>query len=387
MFAKKISGSSALPLQFEGTPGIYTKRESPPKIPSTNFTALPGNIATLSHVPPTAVQSVQFSPRIGLINFENKRVQSNAFHHSLRRQSHTPQRSTRKAAPRHELSSHSFNVPHSAAQHQTKNGQRRFGKPSSMENAQNSHESDGQQPRQGRLCPSASFGNFTDQLVMPPIALQHVYAANNAMVQPNSEQTGKLDLDRLPPGWEVRLTEDGSYRYYVDHNTGRTHWIHPFAPEMLKPNWTKIFDTVHGVVYYNHVEQRSQFDHPGFINGACLPTIHGSTSFQSLLEVEQEPNNNNNNEEEGDESDVLEEEEDLNLINNEDVPEWLKLYSQAPFNSDHLLNFNLFKLNQLEAYDRMIMRLYKQEVINTVVKYDGPMSEIDNELIQRHHLV
>ncbi|KAL3089534.1 hypothetical protein niasHS_006918 [Heterodera schachtii] len=378
-------GSSALPLQFEGTPGVYAKRESPPKIPSTHYkeSHFPTNAVAFDHAPPS---SIQFSPRISLINFENKRPQSDVFHQSLRRQSHTPQRNTRKAAPRHELSSHSFNVPHSAAQRQTKIGQRRFGKPSSMENAQTNHESEGlSRQSQGRLCPSASFGNFTDPLMIPPIALQHVYATANMVTQANVDQSNKLDLDRLPPGWEVRLTEDGSYRYYVDHNNGRTHWIHPFAPEVLKPNWTKIFDTVHGVVYYNHVDQRSQFDHPGFINGAFLPTIHGSSSFQSLLENEQEPNCNKNDREADEESDFLGE-EDLNLINNEDVPEWLKLYSQAPFNSDHLLNFNLFKLNQLEAYDRMIMRLYKQDVINTVVKYEGPMSEIDNELMQRHNL-
>lgn len=53
----------------------------------------------------------------------------------------------------------------------------------------------------------------------------------------------------LPPHWEVEVTPEG-IRYYVDHDHRRTHWIHPLAVENLSPNWIKIFDQVHGVVYF-----------------------------------------------------------------------------------------------------------------------------------------
>lgn len=53
----------------------------------------------------------------------------------------------------------------------------------------------------------------------------------------------------LPPNWEVEVTLEG-IRYYVDHDHRRTHWIHPLAVENLLPNWIKIFDQVHGVVYF-----------------------------------------------------------------------------------------------------------------------------------------
>lgn len=53
----------------------------------------------------------------------------------------------------------------------------------------------------------------------------------------------------LPPNWAVEVTEDG-VRYYVDHNTRCTHWIHPFMHENLPPGWTKVFKEDQGVIYY-----------------------------------------------------------------------------------------------------------------------------------------
>jgi hypothetical protein len=90
-----------------------------------------------------------------------------------------------------------------------------------------------------------------------------------------------------------------------------------------------------------------------------LPTIHGSASLQSM--DDESPENGittmetlgQRGVEEAEESG----EEGLNIINSEDVPDWLKLYSQAPSNSDHLLNFSLFKLAHLEHFDRMCLNM------------------------------
>ena len=104
-----------------------------------------------------------------------------------------------------------------------------------------------------------------------------------------------------------------------------------------------------------------------------LPTIHGSASFQSTENqqnvhenevVENRTQNNNNVSKSGKQqmrenrqNIVLGEDETTDstikddIINNEDVPDWLKLYSLAPSNADHLLNFNLFKLSHLELFD------------------------------------
>uniref|UniRef100_A0A914LCK4 Uncharacterized protein n=1 Tax=Meloidogyne incognita TaxID=6306 RepID=A0A914LCK4_MELIC len=473
MFSKRIStASSALPTQFEGTPGVYAKRESPPQIPptiverSTNLkdsrslssshvslmrSRLDSSSASIAPLFPTITPtSVILEKSIDNKNigsgFSGRGNSSDGSGSSvIRRLSHTPQQTQRKAVPRHELSSHSFNVPTSSSHHpaaafrnktptsnfnNTNAQQRRFGKPASLENAtRDSHDSSaeaiGVQSSttghyvKGRLGPSVSFGNVVESLIPPPIAFQKVYATavsdqnqqqeywggqqiinqnilgSHTSLLASNERNGKLDLDRFPPGWEVALTSDG-VRYYIDHNNGRTHWIHPLAPENLATGWTKIFDKIHGVVYYNHIERRSQFEHPGFsasttLSVSLLPTIHGSSSVQfkedqqnkekikNQLKNEKQKNYKNIGLEEKEDNETLKDD----IINNEDVPDWLKLYSLAPSNADHLLNFNLFKLSHLEIFDRKIMKLYKSEVLNIVRKYDKAMSEVDGELMNR----
>uniref|UniRef100_A0A1I7RJC2 SARAH domain-containing protein n=1 Tax=Bursaphelenchus xylophilus TaxID=6326 RepID=A0A1I7RJC2_BURXY len=66
-----------------------------------------------------------------------------------------------------------------------------------------------------------------------------------------------------------------------------------------------------------------------------------------------------------------------------DIPPWLKLYGEAPFQSDHLLKWTMFKLPQLQQFDRMLRKLYKQEVLNTVSKYERVRAEINTELLRR----
>ncbi|KAL7070833.1 hypothetical protein ACQ4LE_010002 [Meloidogyne hapla] len=473
MFSKRISAPSALPAQFEGTPGVYAKRESPPQIPptiverSTNLkdsrslssshvslvrSRLDSSSASIAPLFPTITPTpvilekvIDNNKNIGT-GFGGRGNSSDGSVSSvIRRLSHTPQQTQRKAASRHELSSHSFNVPTSSSHHpaaafrnktptsnfnNTNAQQRRFGKPASLENAtRDSHDSStettgGHSSSAGhylksRLGPSVSFGNVVESLIPPPIAFQKVYASNavsdqnqhqecwggqqilnrnilgsHSSLLASNEKNGKLDLDRFPPGWEVALTSDG-VRYYIDHNNGRTHWIHPLAPENLATGWTKIFDKIHGVVYYNHIERRSQFEHPGFaasttLSVSLLPTIHGSSSFQEDQQQnkdEEKIKNNLRNEKQKNYQDIgLEEDNETlkdDIINNEDVPDWLKLYSLAPSNADHLLNFNLFKLSHLEIFDRKIMKLYKSEVLNIVRKYDKAMSEVDGELMNR----
>uniref|UniRef100_A0A914Q5H1 Uncharacterized protein n=1 Tax=Panagrolaimus davidi TaxID=227884 RepID=A0A914Q5H1_9BILA len=170
----------------------------------------------------------------------------------------------------------------------------------------------------------------------------------------------------LPPNWEVRLTAN-NIRYFVDHNNQRTHWIHPLARENLPLGWTKLYDENLGVVYYNELERRSQFDHPGVATPASnIAEVHGSV--QSIV-----PNRNKSNE------DI----EDLNIISETEIPIWLQMYSEADSESDGLLNFNLFKLQQLEIFDEMLLKLFKQDAINTVIKYEKPRREINSELFRR----
>uniref|UniRef100_A0A1I7WSP7 WW domain-containing protein n=1 Tax=Heterorhabditis bacteriophora TaxID=37862 RepID=A0A1I7WSP7_HETBA len=63
--------------------------------------------------------------------------------------------------------------------------------------------------------------------------------------------TPQQDELPLPPNWAVEVTLEG-FRYYVDHTTRRTHWIHPLARENLPLGWSKIFQQNTGVIYYNN---------------------------------------------------------------------------------------------------------------------------------------
>ncbi|KAI6172927.1 WW domain protein [Aphelenchoides besseyi] len=235
----------------------------------------------------------------------------------------------------------------------------------------------------------------------------------------------------LPPNWDVDITPEG-YRYYVDHKNCRTTWNHPLAVESLPPGWTKIFDQVHGVVYFNEVERRSQFEHPGTINrkkqipqppqisqrqssprhssaqsSALAAKIRESASMQSILQHQQKTQ-----QQQIQQSNIQPREQfqrqhqphhrsqpppsfqpmpqhyyqtdigSLNIIT-EDVPDWLRMYGEAPPQTDHLLNWDLFKLSDLKNFDEMLRKLYKQEVINTVSKYEHARMQINGELLRR----
>jgi len=77
-----------------------------------------------------------------------------------------------------------------------------------------------------------------------------------------SDDTPEEELP-LPPHWDVKVTPDNIRylsrsvlnfcRYYVDHNTQRTHWLHPLKHEKLPPGWKKRFSEQEGVTYYKSV--------------------------------------------------------------------------------------------------------------------------------------
>ena len=54
----------------------------------------------------------------------------------------------------------------------------------------------------------------------------------------NARLRAELGVPALPAGWEVKATAEGR-PYYVDHNTGTTHWDPPAAaaapPAALAP--------------------------------------------------------------------------------------------------------------------------------------------------------
>uniref|UniRef100_A0A158PB69 WW domain-containing protein n=1 Tax=Angiostrongylus cantonensis TaxID=6313 RepID=A0A158PB69_ANGCA len=194
--------------------------------------------------------------------------------------------------------------------------------------------------------------------------------------------TPQQDELPLPPNWAVEVTPDG-YRYYVDHNTCRTHWIHPLARENLPPGWNKIFQHSTGVIYYkllrrlllgfyfSEMDGRSQVEHPGLaqpVNQSVNQPIVPINRTESMMVASHRA-----------ESAV----EHLNIIHHEEVPEWLMIYSQADTSLDHLLEWDLFNTMQLEQYEEMMLKLYKQEVIDTVRRYERMRAVLNLEIVRR----
>jgi hypothetical protein len=165
------------------------------------------------------------------------------------------------------------------------------------------------------------------------------------------------DDECLPPNWAVESTADG-FRYYVDHNTRRTHWIHPFAQENLPPGWTKRFDNELGVIYYNDIENRSQYEHPGLATTttAALASTHaavmGTGAGLSTLSLTATANGNNSSSNIGSGLHLLRNNntdsiDELNIIGFDEIPEWLQIYSCAPIGFDHMLQVGYIVLDYL----------------------------------------
>uniref|UniRef100_A0A5S6R650 Membrane-associated guanylate kinase, WW and PDZ domain-containing protein 2 n=1 Tax=Trichuris muris TaxID=70415 RepID=A0A5S6R650_TRIMR len=92
------------------------------------------------------------------------------------------------------------------------------------------------------------------------------------------------ELGPLPPNWEVGYTDIGE-KYFIDHNTGTTHWTDPRvvpaavmdvdrkgAIESAQPSgnadgdlpfgWEVVDDPQYGVYYVDHVNKKTQYERP-----------------------------------------------------------------------------------------------------------------------------
>ncbi|RLU16451.1 hypothetical protein DMN91_010519 [Ooceraea biroi] len=131
----------------------------------------------------------------------------------------------------------------------------------------------------------------------------------------------------LPPGWSVDFTLRGR-KYYIDHNTKTTHWSHPLEKEGLPTGWERIESPEYGVYYVN----------------VLVPA---------------------------------------NPYLNEEIPHWLYVYSRASIALDRKLRWELFRLPELDCFNAMLTRLYKQELEEVVMRYEEYRSALLCEMEQR----
>ncbi|XP_059622680.1 membrane-associated guanylate kinase, WW and PDZ domain-containing protein 1 [Phlebotomus argentipes] len=80
-------------------------------------------------------------------------------------------------------------------------------------------------------------------------------------------------LGPLPYKWEKAYTEGGE-AYFIDHNTGTSHWLDPRLSKFQKKSledclddelpygWEKIDDPQYGTYFIDHVNRRTQYENP-----------------------------------------------------------------------------------------------------------------------------
>ncbi|XP_029177812.1 scaffold protein salvador-like isoform X1 [Nylanderia fulva] len=166
----------------------------------------------------------------------------------------------------------------------------------------------------------------------------------------------------LPPGWSIDFTLRGR-KYYIDHNTKTTHWSHPLEKEGLPTGWERIESPEYGIYYVNHITRQAQYEHPCYPHEiqavrVVSPPRHTHFHSHSVLVP-------------------------ANPYLNEEIPHWLYVYSRASAALDRKLRWELFRLPELDCFNAMLTRLYKQELEEIVMRYEEYRSALLCEIDQR----
>jgi len=212
-----------------------------------------------------------------------------------------------------------------------------------------------------------------------------------------NEEEAQPPLHPLPPGWSVGFTMRGR-KYFIDHNTKTTHWSHPLEKEGLPAGWERIDSAEFGSYYVNHVTRHAQYEHPsvpvqyqrvvkpdhlhsgsGAGHGAArlLYSHQASQSGQgATIGVANSPLAS------GSHSTVL---VPANPYLHEEIPIWLRVYFKASPSLDHKLKWDLFRLPELECFDAMLNRLFRDELEELVMRYEGVRCAISQEIEYRNY--
>ena len=95
---------------------------------------------------------------------------------------------------------------------------------------------------------------------------------------PNGD--GPDPLGPLPPNWEKAYTDKGE-PYFIDHNSGTSHWLDPRLSRVKKKRpedcsddelpfgWERIDDPHYGTYFIDHVNRRTQYENPVLIAKAA----------------------------------------------------------------------------------------------------------------------
>ncbi|KAM9408235.1 membrane-associated guanylate kinase, WW and PDZ domain-containing protein 1b [Pholidichthys leucotaenia] len=131
------------------------------------------------------------------------------------------------------------------------------------------------------FAPRHSDLSYSGTTPSPPITTETTQQSHSHLSHPPPEDP----LGPLPDNWEMAYTENGEV-YFIDHNTKTTSWIDPRCLDKpqkpleeseddegvhteeldndleLPPGWEKIDDPVYGVYYVDHINRKTQYEHP-----------------------------------------------------------------------------------------------------------------------------
>ncbi|XP_072175336.1 uncharacterized protein [Diadema setosum] len=186
----------------------------------------------------------------------------------------------------------------------------------------------------------------------------------------------------LPPGWTVDRTMRGR-KYYIDHNTETTHWSHPLEKEGLPPGWEKVESREHGIYYVNHRTKTAQYRHP---NAPKIPRYDPTPPLPKNLPI---PTHTHSAPrppgQHGHANNVW---VPPNPYLNTEIPKWLDVYYKASSEHDHKLKWDLFRLPELDAFQAMLTRLYKEDLRSVVMDYEAYrqslIREIERKLVRQY---
>lgn len=189
-----------------------------------------------------------------------------------------------------------------------------------------------------------------------------IYSAISYISRSTNNQESSEELP-LPPGWSVDYTLRGR-KYYMDHNTKTTHWSHPLERECLPTGWQCIDSPQYGVYYFNNITRQAQYEHPCYSYQPEVrylnppPPRHTHYQPHSVLVP-------------------------ANPYLHEEIPSWLAVYMKASAELDHNLKWEMFRAPELDCYDAMLTRLYKQELEGIVMRYERYRSALLIEMENR----
>lgn len=198
---------------------------------------------------------------------------------------------------------------------------------------------------------------------------------------PQPPHAGNVPDLPLPPGWTVDRTMRGR-KFFIDHNTQTTHWSHPLEKEGLPPGWEKVESREHGTYYVNHVSRTAQYRHP---NAPKIPRYEPTPPIPKSLPIPPQSSSlNPASRTEGQPGQANNFWVPPNPYLYTEIPNWLDVYYKASPEHDHKLKWDLFRLPELDAFQAMLTRLYKEDLRTVVMDYEAYRQSLLREIERRH---